>query len=216
MLPIPADRDVIIISHPRSGSNWFQSCLPHVNCFEPFSFDLVDTIPTNNIVYTTNFATMSYSQRCAVNNQKLSKLDKIDSPKSVKIQYLQLCCPYIIRWIQKQKATLIWLERKNKLAAFKSLCVARASNQWTGGYECNELTVNLADVIPAYNAIYKLNKNKIERLFGEMIYTTYEDLLLTETLISVNPPVVMQNSSNIKILNWVDVQLTLAANGLTL
>jgi hypothetical protein len=37
LLNLDLNQDVIIISHPRSGSTWLQSCLPHVNCFEPFS-----------------------------------------------------------------------------------------------------------------------------------------------------------------------------------
>ena len=62
LLDINPDQDVIIISHPRSGSTWLQSCLPHVNCSEPFSKFVTVNFHNNDVTFNFGAFTDSADQ----------------------------------------------------------------------------------------------------------------------------------------------------------
>ena len=132
LLDIDPNRDVIIISHPRSGSTWLQSCLPHVNCSEPFSRFLKLDFQDNYVDSVLLGEPKQYSalEMDAFVIERTLELSGITKPKSVKIHSFYLKRPDILDWINQQNATVVSLERQDKLKAFKSLLVAYSLNAY--------------------------------------------------------------------------------------
>lgn len=211
---IPSDKNVIIISHPRSGSTWLQSCLPHVNCHEPFSPD---------IDYFVDETGPNWSLRSRLDNRivwlsetkkRIEIVNSVLVPKSVNIQTYQLVNKHVIKWILAQNATIIWLSRLNRLAAFRSLCVSYELNKFIGDYESNtSIKIPLNDSVMHYNAIYNNHAYKVKDKLSHLlnIHLRYEDLLSDSALLS---PIKKQNTIDVYISNWEEIMCYLTTNNL--
>lgn len=205
LLHINPDQDVIIISHPRSGSTWLQSCLPHLNCSEPFSKWLTVDFQGDDITFGQHSEPKHYtdSEFVSLVLDKMSDLSKITKPKSVKIHSFLLNRPGIVNWINEQNATVVCLERRDKLKAFKSLIIAYTLNNWIGPMPKSSVTVDINMVADLYKRVVdpnlEANKNKLQH---EIQTAYYEDLLLENKLISSNPPALQQHTTHVVIENW--------------
>jgi hypothetical protein len=134
-------------------------------------------------------------------------LDSITKPKSVKIHSFHLKRPDLLDWINRQNATVVVLERRDKLEAFKSLLIAYSLNTYMGPISESSVTVDIDMVIELYkriqDPILELNKTKLKHKI-QTVY--YEDLMLENKLISDNPPILRQNTThNTVILNWDEI-----------
>ena len=216
-LNIDPNRDVIIISHPRSGSMWLQSCLSHVNCFEPFSKFLKLDFQDDYVdcVLLKQPKEFSPAEMSAFVADRIAGLDGITKPKAVKIHSFYLRRPDILNWINAQNATVVALERRDKLKAFKSLLVAYSLNAYMGPIDKSSVTVDMNMAAELYrridNPIIESDKTKLKHKI-QTVY--YEDLMLENKLVSSNPPISQQNTTNTVIENWHEIHNHLLSLGL--
>ena len=206
LLDIDYTRDVIIISHPRSGSSWLQSCFPHVNCFEPFSRFLTIDFHGEDVHCAVPPTPKEYSSAAefsAMVADTIGVLSRITKPKSVKIHSILLQSPDIVDWINAQDATVIFLERRDKEKTFRSLLIAYSLNRWFGTINESSVTVDITLAVDLYHRVndpkIQINKNKLKHNI-QTVY--YEDLMLENKLVSSNPPAVKQNTTDVVIENW--------------
>ena len=217
LLDIDYTRDVIIISHPRSGSSWLQSCFPHVNCFEPFSRFATVNFNGNNVTFDQNKQSKKYAEGeyVAMVADRIFELSRITSPKSVKVHSFFLNTPRMIDWINSQDATVVFLERRDKLKAFKSLIISYTLNTWVGPITKSSVTADMNVVVELYKRIFDphvdWNKTKLKHQF-QTVY--YEDLILENKLVSSNPPFIKQNTTDVVIENWDQIHDHLVSNKL--
>ena len=205
LIDINPNRDVIIISHPRSGSTWLQSCLPHVNCFEPFSKFITINFHGDHVKCTLLKEPKQYSESEFVTmmSDRILEMSGLTKPKSVKIHSFYLNRPDMVDWINAQDATVVFLGRRDKLKAFKSLLIAYSLHAYIGPISKSSVTVDMNMVAELYKRVndpnIDLNKNKLKHKI-QTVY--YEDLILENKLVSSNPPAVKQNTTDVVIENW--------------
>lgn len=217
LLDLDSNRDVIIISHPRSGSMWLQSCLPHVNCFEPFSKFLEVNFQGDyvNCVLLKEPKQYSESEMNAFVADRILRLSNVTKPKAVKIHSFYLRRPDILNWINAQNATVVVLERRDKLKAFKSLLVAYSLNAYMGPIDKSSVTVDMNMAAELYrwidNPIIESDKTKLKHKI-QTVY--YEDLMLENKLVSSNPPISQQNTTNTVVENWHEIHNHVLSLGL--
>ena len=205
LLDINPDQDVIIISHPRSGSTWLQSCLPHVNCSEPFSKFVTVNFHGNDVTFDQDPEPTQYSESEFVTmmSDRIAGLSKVSKPKSVKIHSFYLNRPDIVDWVNSQNATVVFLERRDKLKAFKSLAIAYTLNAWMIPITASSVTVDMDMVVNLYNRVIDPNVESNKNKLKHKIQTAYyEDLMLENKLVSSNPPAQKQNTTDVTIENW--------------
>lgn len=215
LIEINPNRDVIIISHPRSGSTWLQSCLPHVNCSEPFSRFMTVSYQDDNISCTLQKTPTPYSSAAefsAMVSDRVLKLSSITKPKSVKIHSILLQNQDIIDWINAQDATVVFLERRDKLKAFKSLLIAYKLHAWFGPITESSVNIDINVAAELYNRVndpnINLNKKKLTHQ-SQTVY--YEDLMSENKLVSSNPPAQIQNTTDVIIENWDEISAYLSS-----
>jgi Sulfotransferase domain len=217
LLNINPNRDVIIISHPRSGSTWLQSCLPQVNCFEPFSKFITINFHGDHVKCTLLKEPMQYSESefVAMMQDRIQEMSGLTKPKSVKIHSFYLNRPDMMEWINAQDATVVFLERRDKFKAFKSLLIAYSLHAYIGHIPKSSVTVDMNMVGELYKRVndqnLELNKNKLKHQI-QTVY--YEDLILENKLVSHNPPAVKQNTTDVVIENWEQVHDFMLQNNL--
>lgn len=208
LLDINPDQDVIIISHPRSGSTWLQSCLPHVNCSEPFSKFVTVNFHGNDVTFDQLPKPTQYSESeyIAFMSDRIAGLSKVTKPKSVKIHSFHLNRPDIVDWVNSQNATVVFLERRDKLKAFKSLAIAYTLNAWIIPITASSVTVDMDMVGNLLNRVIDPNVESNKNKLSHKIQTAcYEDLVLENKLVSSNPPAHKQNTTDVKIDNWTEI-----------
>ena len=61
-LKINSSQDVVLVGHYRSGSSWFQSCLPQFNCRAPFHAAVRLVLSTDIETNTIHFKKFSWTE----------------------------------------------------------------------------------------------------------------------------------------------------------
>lgn len=203
---IDKNKDVIIISHPRSGSNWFQSSLEHFNSREIFSLNSNFTGEIRN----RTFVMSKYSDIKLQNSviyDRIKLLNSITEPKSVKIHTFHFN-EEILNWLYKQSCTVVWLERKDKLAAFKSLLIAKTLNQFVGPVTAKSVNVTLHDINYWYRLIntpVELINNIKSHIATDINYVFYEDMINDSYFDNKKSWVSRQFTTDVAIENWDDI-----------
>lgn len=219
-MKINKDKDVIIIGHPRSGSFWMQSCLPHFNGRETFNtvnFDILRV--EGNRFFLSNYKSvlLDKEQEDKEIAHRIELLKQITGPKCVKILTFQFQYAHrteynqaIFDWINQQDADIYWIKRRDTLAAFKSLLVADALGKFVGLIEDKSVTINL-DRLPWLIDSWGYHKDeyirsKINKPITDVVY---EDLLDDPEFDKSRTQMVEQHSTAVTILNWDEVVASL-------
>jgi len=205
--------NIIILGHPRSGSYWLQECLTQYNMNELFNIRNVSSVEIgeDGLIcsdYSTNI--FDTDTEIAIKEQRNKLFESITDPKSVKFHWFQLDS-WNRDWILSQKDSLImFIERKDKVAAFKSLLIANHLKQFKGKLEKQHIIVDLNSVHECYSAIWQVDSfiDKIKQQFL-CKHFFYEDMLLFPESIWFNPnkcKIVKQNSiEHVTIDNWEEI-----------
>ena len=215
-MKVNSERDVIIIGHPRSGSFWMQSCLPHFNGRETFNtvnFDILRIEGNRFFLSKYKSVLLDKAQEDAEIEKRISLLNQVAVPKCVKILTFQFQYAHrteynqrIFDWVNQQDADIYWIKRKDKLASFKSLLVADSLGSYVGKIAQTETTINL-DRLPWL--IDSLTYNKDEYIRSQInkpiIDVTYEDLLEDPEFGKSLSTMVEQHSTDVAITNWNQV-----------
>lgn len=215
-MKINPNRDVIIIGHPRSGSFWMQSCLPHFNGRETFNtvnFDILRI--EGNRFFLSNYKSvlLDKQQEDIEIAKRIDLLKQVSVPKCVKILTFQFQYAHrteynqnIFDWVNSQDADVYWIKRKDKLASFKSLLVADSLGAYVGKIKHTETTINV-DRLPWLIDSLTYNKDQYIRsqINKPIIDVTYEDLLIDPEFDKSSTNMVEQNSTHVNITNWDEV-----------
>lgn len=201
--------NVLIISHPRSGSYWFQECLyKHYNMDELFNvrnIAKVFTAPKRLLV--SNYSENETQDKTV----RESIFNSIKIPKAVKTHFFQID-DWTKNWILKQNnIAVIFLERKNKEAAFKSLLISNHLKKFKGTLPSLSIQVKLDTVKECHNAIFYKDDfiNKVKEKFAHLHFF-YEDALQMEKTDWFDASQVeikkQDSTSRIQIENYGEVQ----------
>lgn len=175
-------QNIIIISHPRSGSYWFQECL-----YNHYNMDELFNIRNISEVFLTNkkLVVSPYTENIKLPSQKKQHrkklFDKVKQNKVVKIHYCHLD-KWVKNWLLKQEnLSIIFLERKDKEQAFKSLLIANHLKKFVGELPSLKIEIDLNTVQECYDAIFAIDDfiNTIKHKFSNLHFY-YEDALKLE------------------------------------
>lgn len=140
---INSSKSLIIFSHHRSGSTWFQSGLSHFNSFELLNLD-ISWKPTSHRPEFKNSIAQYYTiddykpdeyLNADVGNELTNRFDIYNelenkhSPMSVKVHTCQVN-DTIIDFLSKKNLDYVLIERKDKIATFWSFIVAQTTMQF--------------------------------------------------------------------------------------
>ena len=213
---INPNKDAIIIGHPRSGSFWMQSCLPHFNGRETFNtvnFDILRV--EGNRFYLSDFKSvlLDKEQEDKEIAHRIELLKQITGPKCVKILTFQFQYAHrteynqiIFDWVNAQDADIYWIKRRDKLASFKSLLVADSLGKFVGPIEDQSTRVNIAR-LPWLIDSWGYHKDDYirSRINRPIVDVFYEDLLADPEFDKSRTQMVEQNSTRVNIVNWDEV-----------
>ena len=137
---INPSKSLVIFSHPRSGSTWFQNGLSHFNAFELLNLD----ISWKSTMHRPEFKN-SIAQYYAIDDYKpdiyqsadmkteldnrfriYNELENQHSPMSVKIHTCQVNDD-IIKFLSSKTVEYVLIERKDKIATFWSYIIAQTT-----------------------------------------------------------------------------------------
>ena len=215
---VDSTKDVIIIGHPRSGSFWLQSCMPHFNCNETFNVVQIDVVGNDGKRFLVSGKTPMRIDEDERERRILSRiklLDEVTVPKCVKILSYQITNT-VIDWINNQDATVIWLERKDKLTAFKSLLISNTLNKFVGKITTSSVKVDVEQLRWLHYILLNHERDaRIKAGINKSIeFAFYEDLIVT----MADQPTNMekQNTTSVTIENWDEVVEYMRVNELML
>jgi hypothetical protein len=145
------NKSVVIFSHPRSGSTWFQNSLPQYNLNELFLLQAEISGFNSDRVSLTYKETMTYNDPAKELQRRFDIYTEYANkqPVSVKIHTL-LINEQIIDFLKKQNVQYVLLNRRNKLDTFWSALIAWHTLNWHSVAQHINLTVtrdNFDDVI---------------------------------------------------------------------
>ena len=218
-IDIPDDKNLVILSHPRSGSTWFQSCFPQYNCTEAFNIRYMSMRQQDSkllFAFRNQPLPITPEQTTIMIKERIGVIDKIVEPKSLRVHIAQVE-DIIGDWIEQQNATIVTISRRDKLATFKSLCVALQHQKFIGHLPSDSVRINVDERIKKiYYAIYYMPDSAKRILDTHDVKHFYFEDLLSYGLVSHNPPVVEQNTKEITIENWEEILSYLDNNNLKL
>jgi len=219
---IDPNKSVVIFSHPRSGSTWFQQSLPHFNLSELFLLRM------NVLAYTPEQLTIIYSQKKPVYEDESIELKRrfdiysyyADSrPVSVKIHTL-LITEQIIDFLKTQDVQYVLLSRKNKSDTFWSALIAWHTMNWHGVARPMELTVRKQEFDAVTDWMKKHDDEcKLIRDTFDVKEIYYEDFIHYPKSEWFDPSnnVIVQNAKSVtKITNIDEVNQWIAKSGMIL
>jgi hypothetical protein len=214
-------KNIIILSEPRSGSHWFQSCLfQHYSLGEFFNVKNIDHFTLGEArAHPSPFVSKVYSDQ-EINQKIHLRMSLIPSVKklfSIKIHTYQLNS-LVVDWINGQDASLVFLKRRDRRSGFLSLLIANHIGKYSGKLEPSIISITRAEYDEC-TRVYFSHYSSIERIEHGFHPFFYEDLLTmpeTTWFKKKGSWMVKQNSSDVvKILNHNEVLSWLEADGFT-
>lgn len=215
-MQVNPNRDVIIIGHPRSGSFWFQSCLPQFNCREAFNTVNLDITGSDGRKFTMTpyrSVLMEVPQENQEIQRRIQLVNDIAVPKSVKILTFQFMYAHrtkwnenIFNWVDQQDADVIWIKRRDQLAGLKSLLIADALGKYLGPIDDQSVTINLERLPWILDTIgHHRDQYILDRINRAVEYVYYEDLVADNTFDKSLTHMQEQNTTRVNIENWHQV-----------
>jgi len=205
--------NIIILGHPRSGSYWFQECLPQYNMNELFNVRNISSVELgNNELICSDFSinVINDIDEIFIKELRNKLFESVQVPKSIKFHWFQLD-KWNRDWIMSQKnSSIVFIERKDKIIAFKSLLIANHLKKFKGKLEKQNITIDLKSVHECYAAIWQVD-SFIDTIKQKFLYKHffYEEALSISESIWFNPnrcKIIKQNSvEHVTIDNWEEI-----------
>jgi hypothetical protein len=216
-MKIDPNRDIIIIGHPRSGSYWLQSCLPHFNCREAFNvlnFDIVGQKDNRFVMANYKDIELTKEEELKKIEERIKLVDEITVPKCVKILTYQFN-DLILEWVNRQNADIIWIERLDNRKAFRSLLIADKLGAYVGRVDDATITVDLSRALWLHKKLKDEDRDEwiMENLKAPVQEVYYENLVNDETFDKSSSSMKIQNTTKVIISNWQEIVDYLHANG---
>lgn len=212
---INKDKDIIIIGHPRSGSFWLQSCMPHFNCREAFNtvnFDIVGQNEERLLISSYKSVLLDEQAEDIEIEKRIQILDSIKVPKVTKILTFQFQYAYrtkwnekIFDWVNKQDADIFWIKRRDKLASLRSILIADALGKYMGPIGATQCTVDVKRLPWLIDSLSYDKDEYIRNHLNKPIVDVYYEDLLNDPSFNNTSTMVVQNSSEVTITNWDEV-----------
>jgi hypothetical protein len=217
-MKINPNKDVIIIGHPRSGSYWLQSCLPHFNCREAFNvknFDIVGEKDNRFIMANYRDIELSPEEETRLIKERIELVDSITVPKCVKILTYQFN-DVILEWVNRQDADIIWIERLDNRKAFRSLLIADKLGAYVGAVDDATITVDLDRALWLHGKLKDDERDEsiMESIKGNVTEVYYENLLADDTFDKSTSSMKIQNTTKVIISNWREIVDHLHSKGI--
>lgn len=174
--------NIVIISHPRSGSYWFQECIDYYDTNELFNINNVDVKFFNGKITFSNYINGRRSGDIVEYLRREEIFNSIKHPKSVKIHHYQFLDQWIQNFVLNLKDTdIIFFERKDKVKAFYSLLISNALSKFKGLHTKQEIKIDLSTIDECWQTIFNVDPviEKIKEKFNCSHYF-YEDALNLE------------------------------------
>lgn len=225
---IDNNKSLIIFSHPRSGSTWFQFALKHFNTSELFNLSLTYTpIPEDKSVgnyirkyYTLNYPKHRYYEtgidhefddRFKIYNE----IENKHNPISVKVHVFD-AKDKVIDFLQTKDVNYIYFERKDKIATFWSLIISWTTLQFHNfSIKYQEISISKEGFDMVSDAMLKFESqvDKLKQIFPiKHIY--YEDAInyeISEWWGRPNNPIKKQNMHKLttiknldEVMSWIE------------
>lgn len=215
-------KDVIIISHPRSGSYWYQESIDYFDTNELFNLNSVSIIRVNEEdrrleCSNPNYISFPFLSRDSViseYNKRLLLFDSITEPKSIKIHHFQLKDNWIYDWIiSRENARVVFIERRDKAKAFYSLLISNALKKFKGYHEEKNILIDIDSVRECWKSIFDVS-NSIQCIKDkkEFIHVYYEDVLNSLTTFKKTRVTLQNTTERVKIINLKEIENFLLKN----
>lgn len=167
---IDTNKSLIIFSHPRSGSTWFQNSLKQLSLGELFNLNLDVNVSENRIQY--EFKSHGYNQENAESelNRRFKIFDDLKEslgPVSVKI-HTSILNEQMTNIIVTKNLPTVILERQNKSDTFWSFIIAWTLHKWYGRLTPQTISVSKE------NFIRVLNIMKLSDRMSTQVQTTFK------------------------------------------
>lgn len=172
---IDPTKNLIILTHPRSGSTWFQSKLSHFNCHELFNlgvrFHYTPKGP-KAIEFGLKLTKDELQNRIRAFNHYKKQYRTV----SIKIHLNQLH-DGITDFIKSEDFEIIDLRRRDIPSALMSYIIAVNTQEWTGEIQKRNIKIDydqFCHVIESFQQC-KLNNIMFHNLFPNIKTIYYED-----------------------------------------
>jgi hypothetical protein len=174
---IDPHKSVIILSHPRSGSTWFQWNLQHKNLWELFNWGISFEYTDTNIKFLNNKNHYVKPDIIYERIDAFTRYEKLSGPVSAKYHTLDYDAELIKFFIEK-KLQVVSITRNNLSDVIWSYCIAVETNEWLGKIKTQTLIITRKKFDSVINMLQNCRKNlNTIKQQVNTIDIVYEDLL---------------------------------------
>jgi hypothetical protein len=201
------NKSVVIFSHPRSGSTWFQNSLPQYNLNELFLLQAEISGFNSDRVSLTYKETMTYNDPAKELQRRFDIYTEYANkqPVSVKIHTL-LINEQIIDFLKKQNVQYVLLNRRNKLDTFWSALIAWHTLNWHKTAMPMNITIkkNNFDEVVGWMRSFNDECKKIKSLFdvNEIYFEDYINYPKSDWFFPHS--VLIQNAKEVTTIDNID------------
>jgi len=221
-------KSLIIFSHPRSGSTWFQAGLKHYNTLELFNLSLLyHTTPyreemKNSIgeYYKLSYPKHRYDEADVKNELNdrfkiFNELETIHKPISVKIHTNDMN-DKIVNFLSTKELDYVLIERRDKISTFWSFIVSWTTLQFHFfDPKFQEITITKETFNQVSKMMLSFNDQVIElKKTFPIHHLYYEDILdleISDWWIRPNNRIKIQNAAKIttivnreELMSWIE------------
>jgi hypothetical protein len=207
-------KSLVIFSHPRSGSTWFQNSLKHYSLGELFNLNIQVEKMGEQLIF--GCVDHQINKRLSINELKVrfeifDYFESIKNPVSVKI-HLSLLNSELIEFLNSRHLQFVYLERINKYEVFWSFLISWTTNNWHNLHNTLMPADIIIDKAVFLRVIESLNNNQeSKKMMDDNFSTTkiyYEDLKIIRNNDWFNSNKnfsILDAKSIVKILNLEEV-----------
>jgi hypothetical protein len=225
---ISPSKSLVIFSHHRSGSTWFQNGLSHFNAFELLNLDIswksIDHRPEfkNSLAqyytidnYTTDLYLGIDTENELTNRFRIyNELESKHAPMSTKVHTCQVN-DAVIDFLSSKELDYVLIERKDKISTFWSFIIAQTTLQFHFFQpKTQEITIT-KEVFKSVSDKMLDFKNEVVRLkkIFPIQHMYYEDILnleMSDWWVRPNNRIKIQNAAIMttitnrdEVMNWI-------------
>lgn len=228
---INTNKSLVIFSHYRSGSTWFQSGLPHLSAFELFNLDLIwKSHPhrpefKNSIAQyytlTSHVPDRYYGDDIDMEtelNDRFSIYNELESkhfPISLKVHTCHVN-DKLIKFLSTKDLDYVLIERRDKVATFWSHIISLTTSQFHFFEpKAQEITITKEHFKSVADKMlnFQIEVNDLKKIFP-IQHMYYEDILnleISEWWVRPNNRIKIQNAAKIttitnrdEVMSWIE------------
>jgi len=204
---IDPNRSIVIFSHPRSGSTWFQNSLIQYNLNELFLLHAEISGFNSDRISLTYKENISYEDPAKELQRRFDIYNEYASKQSVSVKiHTASLNKKIVNFIEQQDTQFVLLERKNKIDTLMSALIAWHTLNWHKKAVPTNLTIKkeIFDSIINWMKSYK-NECMIVKSIFDVKELYYEDFINYPKSEWFNPAeIIIQNAKSVTTIDNID------------